>query len=75
MKILMGFIKQDSGIIYFDSMLGKSRKEIFKNIGFLPESPYFVQHITGKEFAYYLCKLNDMTSIQIRDKLSPALVV
>ncbi len=64
-KILMGFIKSNSGKIEFDSALGNSRAQILGNIGYLPERPYFYPHLTGREFINYMGKLNELSSKQI----------
>lgn len=59
-KIMMDFIRQDSGKIIFNKSLGKNKKAIFSNIGFVPERPYFYPYLTGREFVEYMSKLNDV---------------
>lgn len=66
LKIIMDFIRPTSGSVKFDPALGTSRNEIFKNIGFLPERPYFYPHLTGHEFLRFMgvlaeLKLNDIS--------------
>jgi ABC-2 type transport system ATP-binding protein len=48
-KIITGLIKSDCGSV---SIFGESVHSISakKRIGFLPESPYFYEHLTGYEF-------------------------
>ncbi len=65
-KILLGFIKPTSGKIEYDPALGKNRSEIFKNIGYLPERPYFYADLTGREFINYIGQLNDLTKLDIK---------
>jgi len=64
-KILLGFIKPTSGSIEFDPSLGKKRSDIFKNIGYLPERPYFYADLTGQEFINYIGQLNDLSRSEI----------
>jgi len=59
-KIIMGFIKNDSGDIVFDKNLGTSRSDIFSNVGFFPERPFFYPHLTGREFVTYISTLNGL---------------
>lgn len=51
-KVITGLLKADSGTILID---GKSAGSIKakKMIGFLPESPYFYDHLTGIEFLQF----------------------
>jgi ABC-2 type transport system ATP-binding protein len=53
-KILLGLISSDSGAIKFDNVLGKNKSEIFSNISYLPERPYFYPHLTGREFSHLI---------------------
>lgn len=62
LKILMDFIQADSGEVLFDESLGKSRSSVLKKIGFMPERPYFYPHLSGRDFALYMGKLNDVES-------------
>lgn len=67
LKVLMDFIKHDSGEIIFDSSLGKTREAILQKIGFLPERPYFYPHLTGREFALYMGRLNDVPEHSLKE--------
>ena len=74
LKIIMDFIRPTTGEVIFDPSLGKSKIEVFKHIGFLPERPYFHQNLTGYEFLEYMGKLSELTSSQIKagiDKWGP----
>jgi ABC-2 type transport system ATP-binding protein len=68
LKIAMDFIRATSGEVEFVG-LGRSKKDIFSNIGFLPERPFFYPHITGREFCYYMGGISGVTrhetSIQV----------
>lgn len=57
-KILMDFIRADSGTVSFSSDLGANKKDFFRNIGYLPEKAYIYPHLTGREFLTYTGKLN-----------------
>lgn len=59
LKIIMDFIRADSGSVEFSDRLGNSKLDIFKNIGFLPERPYFYPNLTGKEFLLMLGTLSE----------------
>jgi ABC-2 type transport system ATP-binding protein len=59
LKIIMDFIRADSGSVEFSDRLGSSKLEIFKKIGFLPERPYFYPNLTGKEFLIMLGTLSE----------------
>lgn len=60
LKIIMDFIRPTSGEVSFGSSLGSSREDVFRNIGFLPERPYFYQNLTGHEFLNFMGKLTDL---------------
>lgn len=66
LKIIMDFIKPTSGSVEFDMKLGSNRMEIFKNIGFLPERPYFYPNLTGEEFLYFMGDLSNVSKNEIR---------
>jgi len=65
LRILLQLIKPTKGSVEFAPELGKDTKEIFKNIGFLPERPYFYPSLTGKEFLLYMGMLSGMKKYQI----------
>lgn len=70
LKIIMDFIRPTSGEVIFSETLGKTRQEIFRNIGFLPERPYFYQNLTGEEFLSFMGNLTDLTSATISQRVS-----
>jgi ABC-2 type transport system ATP-binding protein len=64
-KIMMKFIWQNAGEVIYSNKLGINQMEIFSNLGFVPERPYFYPHLTGREFLSFageLCKVtrNDL---------------
>lgn len=67
LKIIMDFIRPTSGEVVFAETLGKNRMEVFRNIGFLPERPYFYQNLTGNEFLHLLGKLSDLSDREITE--------
>lgn len=69
LKIIMDFIRPTSGEVEFSSSLGKNREEIFRNIGFLPERPYFYQNLTGNEFLAFMGKLTDLDTHVINERV------
>lgn len=70
LKIIMDFIRPSSGEVIFSSSLGKTREEIFRNIGFLPERPYFYQNLTGNEFLSFMGTLTDLSPATIAHRVS-----
>ena len=70
LKILMGLIYQDSGEIRFHSDLGQSHEDVFANVGFLPERPYFYPYLTGRNFLYYMGKLQHLSFSVQKEKIA-----
>ena len=68
LKILLNFIKHDSGSIHFQNEMGSSFVDIRKQVGYLPERPYFYNYLTGREFISYMGKLSDVTSDQLKSR-------
>jgi ABC-2 type transport system ATP-binding protein len=69
-KIILGFIKQNSGNIVFDSSkMGSSRMESLKYIGYLPERPYFYPHLKGREFLILMGNLTNVSDQLIRERI------
>ena len=69
LKIALNFIRPTQGQVRFDVSLGKTQQEIIANIGYVPERPYFYPHLTGKEFIYYMGKLNDLNRVTIHSRI------
>lgn len=69
LKIAMDFIRANSGEIKFSQKLGKSKKEIFSNVGFLPERPYFYPHLSGREFCHFMGQLSGLNKKKIKEQI------
>lgn len=69
LKILMQFIKSDSGEVVFSSKMGGSLFKALSQIGYLPERPYFYPHLTGQEFTEYMGKLSDVPNTILKDRI------
>lgn len=70
LKIIMDFIRPTKGDIEFDKVLGSGKMEIFKNIGFLPERPYFYPHLTGNEFLSFMGDISEIPRDQIKQEIT-----
>ena len=66
-KMLVGLTRPSEGEIF---ILGKSPEngEIKSHIGFMPESPSFYPHLTGKEFLSFVAGLFDLENKEERIK-------
>jgi ABC-2 type transport system ATP-binding protein len=69
LKIIMDFIRPTEGSVIFSSSLGKDKLEIFKNIGFLPERPYFYPTLSGRDFLKFMGQLSGLSSLQINAEI------
>lgn len=69
LKIALGFINANSGKVTFSENLGKSRENILKKIGFLPERPYYYQHLSGRDFIHFMGKLSGLSDKTIKQKI------
>ena len=69
LKIAMDFIRPTSGEIKYNESLGKNKLEAFKNIGYLPERPFFYPHLTGLEFCHYMGALTDLSKTEIESQV------
>lgn len=70
LKIIMDFIRPSNGHVTFGTKLGVNKLEIFKNIGFLPERPYFYPNLTGDEFLHFMGKLSEVPVNQIKQEIN-----
>ncbi|MDZ4832636.1 MAG: ABC transporter ATP-binding protein [Candidatus Melainabacteria bacterium] len=71
-KILVGLIKPDSG----DALvLGQKagEPEALKQIGFLPENPYFYSHLTGYEFLEFIGQLFALKKKELKERMAELL--
>lgn len=65
LKIIMDFIRPTKGDVLFSPVLGKNKMEVFKNIGFLPERPYFYPTLTGHDFLNFMGRLSGLANKEI----------
>ena len=65
LRIIMGFTKANRGKVLFDRSLGSNRDKVLRNIGFLPERPFFYPDLSGRDFLTFMGKLCEMNSRQI----------
>lgn len=70
LKIIMDFIRPTSGRVIFENSLGKTRKEVFRNIGYLPERPYFYQNLTGLEFLHFMGEISEISKTEIKSQIT-----
>jgi ABC-2 type transport system ATP-binding protein len=70
LKIIMDFIRPTSGKVVFGNSLGKSREDIFRNIGYLPERPYFYQNLTGEEFLNFMGEISEVSKSEIKSQIN-----
>ncbi len=70
LKIIMDFIRPTFGEVSFDKALGNDKMEVFRNIGFLPERPYFYPNLTGEEFINFMGDISSIPRSQIRHEVS-----
>lgn len=69
LKMIMDFIRPDSGEILFNEAMGIEKSKILSNLGFLPERPYFYPHLTGREFCIYMGKLSGLSKSDIDSQI------
>lgn len=69
LKIIMDFIRPTSGDVKFGESLGKTKMEVFRNIGFLPERPYFYPNLTGEEFLSFMGELSGVSKADIKTEM------
>ncbi len=70
-KIILGAIKQSSGeCLVFGKPISRLTK---RDIGYLPEAPYFYKFLTGFELVVFYAKLCGMTSSQAKTSAMKAL--
>lgn len=67
-KIIVGLLNPDKGKV---KILGGCPKDenIRKRIGFLPEQPYFYEHLTGEEFLDYTGRLYDIPKKERNERI------
>lgn len=66
LKIIMDFIRPTKGEVTFDKSLGNNQLEVFRNIGFLPERPYFYPSLSGRDFLLFMGQLSGLSVSQVK---------
>lgn len=69
LKILMEFIKPNSGEIFYSESLGGDLFSALSKIGYLPERPYFYPHLTGQEFAELMGQLSNVPKPLLKERI------
>lgn len=65
MRCMLGLDFADSGeVLFFGSPLNEAIK---RKIGFLPERPYFYEHLTGREFLQFYARLSSSWNRKVLD--------
>ena len=70
LKIIMDFIRPTKGEVIFSPALGSDWLEILKNIGFLPERPYFYPTLSGRDFLKFMGQLSGLNLAEINIGIS-----
>jgi ABC-2 type transport system ATP-binding protein len=72
MKVMLGLLKPTKGSA---SIFGQSSDEVSsrKDVGFLPENPYFYKHLSGHETLHFYGKLCGMIGSELRDRAAAML--
>lgn len=68
-KMAMDFIRPTSGKIEYSGDLAGGKLKAFSKMGYLPERPFFYPHLTGREFCFYMGKLANLNSSQIKSQI------
>ncbi len=63
LKILLNFIMPTKGEVSYIGNI--TNRDFFKQLGYMPERPYYYEHLTGREFLVYVGKLQDLSEEQI----------
>lgn len=69
LKILTGMLFPDKGEV---TMLGEKLHDVRtrRNIGFLPESPYFYDYLSGEELLYFMGRLYGLPDKMIKERVA-----
>lgn len=71
-KCILGLIKKTAGEIYFKSE-ALSQSSQHSEIGYLPELPYFYEHLSVKETLEFFARLYGLNSTETRIKVAEVL--
>lgn len=69
LKIIVGLLKIDKGIVKIDGVdIFEEPYDYKKQIGYLPENPTLPEYLTAEEFLGYVAKIRDIPSNEIKDR-------
>lgn len=68
-KIIMGFIFKDGGEVYIDGK-NHNHSEVKRQVGFMPEHPYYPETLTGEEYLKFVSDINKCDYNEINSLLS-----
>lgn len=72
LKILMDFLRPDSGAAFIEGI--NTKKNLARKlVGYLPESPSLYIHLTPREHLQFVCKIAKRNSGESRDKIQTML--
>lgn len=71
MKIILGLVKKDGGVVkvFGQEVNARNQKDLNKNLGALIENPSFYDHLTGYENLEIICKLKGIKTEEIAKTL------
>lgn len=71
-KVLLGLIRPSAGTA---EVLGRPIGDLWakRRLGYLPESPYFYDYLTGRELLVFMAKLHGMSRAEARSRASELL--
>ena len=71
MKLVLGLVKKDEGIIqvFGQEVSPKNQKDLNRNLGALIENPSFYDHLTGQENLEIICQLKGISKEEISKTL------
>jgi ABC-2 type transport system ATP-binding protein len=74
LKLLMGITFATTGQI---RIMGKTQYDINikKDIGFLPENPYYYDYLTGQELLYFYGRIFSIPAVQLNEKIDRLLEI
>ncbi|MCP8323309.1 MAG: ABC transporter ATP-binding protein [Candidatus Methylarchaceae archaeon HK02M2] len=70
LKIIVGLLKMDKGIVKIDGIdISENPYDYKMRIGYLPENPTLPEYLTAEEFLGYVAKIRDISSDNIEKKI------
>jgi ABC-2 type transport system ATP-binding protein len=73
-KMLLGLLEPTAGECRIFGV-GSRRVEARRDVGYLPESPYFYRHLTGRELVAFYAQMCGMGRAELNSHVSEALAV